>query len=148
PSTPDYIFERLNQAYLSSPRAINAPLRAGATARERGCGIAFGSLRFNNLVIPGFPYPEGPPCPGFIGSFEYNYDSYTGLGQEGTDLISTDLRVPYLGLDPVESVMLQSRGWSSYHSGQFNLSRRFSKGVGVNVSYTFSKSIDIGSTDP
>ncbi|MBK8464738.1 MAG: carboxypeptidase regulatory-like domain-containing protein [Chloracidobacterium sp.] len=147
PTTPDYIFERLNQAYLNSPLAQNFPLREGATARERGCGIAFGASRFP-LSIPGFPYPAGPPCPGFAGPFEYNFDAYSNSGAEGTDLIPTELRVPYLGLDPVESVMLQSRGYSSYHSGNLNVSKRFSKGVGMNFSYTWSKSIDIGSTDP
>ncbi|MFN0279965.1 MAG: TonB-dependent receptor domain-containing protein, partial [Pyrinomonadaceae bacterium] len=147
PTTPDYIFERFNQAYLSSPLAINFPLRAGATARERGCGIAFGATMLN-LSIPGFAYPQGPACPGFPGMFEYNFDAYSNSGAEGTDLIPSDLRVPYLGLDPVESVMLQSRGFSSYHSGQLNLNKRFSKSVGMNFSYTWSKSLDIGSTDP
>jgi hypothetical protein len=53
-----------------------------------------------------------------------------------------------LGFDPTDSVILQSRGYSIYHSAQFNLSRRFSKGYGFTLSYTFSKSMDIGSTDP
>ena len=146
-STPDYIFERLNQAYLQSPFAQNFPLRSGATARERGCGIAFGATVTNQLTrIPGIPYPFGAACPGFP-NLDYNFDSYSNSGAEATDLIDTDLRVPYLGLDPVESIILQSRGYSIYHSGQFNLSKRFSNG-GFNLSYTFSKSIDIGSTDP
>jgi hypothetical protein len=146
-ATPDYIFERLNRAYLQSPFAINNPLRAGATARQRGCGIAFGATLIRGISVPGIPVPIGPPCPGF-GNMDYNFDAYSNSGAEGTDLIDTALRVPYLGFDPVESIQLQSRGNSIYHSGQLNVTKRFSKGVGINLSYTFSKSIDIGSTDP
>jgi hypothetical protein len=148
PTTPDYIFERLNQAYLGSPFATNFPLRAGATARQRGCGLAFGAGLIPGLTIPGFAYPLGPTCQGFGTAFDYNFDSYSSSGAEGVDIIETALRVPYLGLDPVESVRLESRGYSIYHSGQLNLSKRLSKGVSFNASYTFSKSIDIGSTDP
>ena len=70
------------------------------------------------------------------------------MGFSSIDLINSELRVPYLGLDQADAVMLQSRGYSSYHGGQFGLSRRLSKGISFNASYTFSKSIDIGSTDP
>ena len=151
PSTPDYIFERLNRAYLQSPNSVNTPLRPGATARARGCGIAFGVTILNPSLIniPGIPYPSGPPCVGAAaGLFDYNFDTYANGPTIATDLIETDLRVPYLGFDPVEAVMLQSRGYSIYHSGQLNVSKRLSKGIAFNASYTFSKSIDIGSTDP
>ena len=149
-STPDHIFERLNQAYSQAGNP-NGPLREGATARERGCGIAFGvTVTSPGLQpsIPGFPYPLGPTCPGALGSFfDYNFDTANGPNT-ATDLINTALRVPYLGFDPVEAIMLQSRGYSIYHSGQVNIAKRFSKGLAFNASYTFSKSIDIGSTDP
>jgi Carboxypeptidase regulatory-like domain len=151
PSTPDYIFERLNEAYLRSPNSTNVPLKPGATARARGCGIAFGVTIQNPvlILIPGIPYPTGPACAGAsAGLFDYNFDALANGPDVATDLIETDLRVPYLGLDPVESIMLQSRGYSFYHSGQLNVSRRFSKGLSFSASYTFSKSIDIGSTDP
>jgi hypothetical protein len=147
PNTPDYIFERLNQTYLQSPFAVNRPLRAGATARERGCGIAFGASIIRGISVPGTTFPVGPPCPGFP-NLDYNFDAYSNSGAEGTDLIDTAVRVPYLGFDPVEAIQLQSRGNSIYHSGQLNLTKRLSKGVTFNASYTFSKSIDIGSTDP
>jgi hypothetical protein len=149
PATPDYIYERLNQAYLQK-RATQPgipPLRQAATARERGCGMAFGASIVGGISVPGFPWPLGPACPGFT-RLNYDFDSYSNSGAEGTDLIDTTLRVPYLGFDPVESIMLQSRGNSIYHSGQLNLSKRFGRGIGINLSYTFSKSIDIGSTDP
>lgn len=42
--------------------------------------------------------------------------------------------------DPFENV-----GTSSYHAGQFKLTRRFRNGFGVDSNYTFSKSIDDGS---
>lgn len=149
PSTPDYIFERLNRAYLTSDRANNFPLNPGSTARQRGCGIAFGNGLLSVVApLAGFPYPFGPSCAAFNGSFDYNFDAYADPLNFGTDLIETELRVPYLGLDPVESIQLQSRGYSFYHAAQLNISKRFSKGIGFNASYTFSKSIDIGSTDP
>ena len=98
-------------------------------------------------TVPGIPWPLGPPCPGFP-NLNYNFDAYSNSGSEGTDLIDTALRVPYLGFDPVEAIQLQSRGNSIYHSGQLNVTKRLSGGVSINLSYTFSKSIDIGSTDP
>ncbi len=148
PTTPDYIFERFNRAYLGiNP---NNTLNPGATARQRGCGLAFGAMLTGNVIVPigGFQYPFGPTCAAFPGRFDYNFDALSNSGSEGTDLIDTDLRVPFLGLDPVESIQLQSRGYSSYHAGQLNISKRFSNGIYFTSSYSFSKSIDIGSTDP
>src|SRR5262245_62574427 len=63
-------------------------------------------------------------------------------------VIDPAIRAPFFGFDPTDSIILQSRGYSIYHSAQFNLSRRFSKGYGFTLSYSFSKSMDIGSTDP
>ena len=48
--TPDYIFERFNQAYVAAG-SPNGALNAGATARERGVGRAFG-----------FPNPASAAC--------------------------------------------------------------------------------------
>jgi hypothetical protein len=63
-------------------------------------------------------------------------------------VIDPAIRAPFFGFDPTDSIILQSRGYSIYHSAQFNLSRRFSKSYGFTLSYTFSKSMDIGSIDP
>jgi hypothetical protein len=147
PSTPDYIFERLNNAYL---QVAGNELNPGTTARERGCGKAFGASMPELMarLIPGVSYPVGPVCSDLQSSllFDYNFDPYnSGMA---TDLINANVRAPYFGLDTRESIQLQSRGYSTYHSGQFNISKRLSKGVSFNASYTFSKSIDIGSTDP
>jgi hypothetical protein len=43
---------------------------------------------------------------------------------------------------------IDSGGDSYYHGLQITLRRRFSKGLGLNVNYSFSKSIDNGSLDP
>ena len=43
---------------------------------------------------------------------------------------------------------IDSGGNSFYHAAQFTLRRRFSSGLGLNMSYTFGKSIDDGSIDP
>lgn len=139
PNTPDYIFKRLNDAYLGT-----RPLRTGVSERLRGAGIAYGGCNFAFL-----PNPLG-------NCFE---DSANGVGLPGFDyniaepierraIIPAELRTPYLGFDPQDAIILQSRGYSFYHSGQLNITRRFSKGYSLNFSYTFSKSIDIGSTDP
>jgi len=44
--------------------------------------------------------------------------------------------------------MIDNHGDSNYHAAQFTLRRRFSNGVGVQMAYTFGKSIDNQSVDP
>ncbi|MBC7795569.1 MAG: TonB-dependent receptor [Pyrinomonadaceae bacterium] len=141
PNTPDYIFQRFNDVY---ERVNPGSLRAGATARERGRGIAFGSCNRAFLGVAGYaPCSSGDSG---NGGFDLNLDP--NVSPSGTDIIPAELRTPYLGFDPTDAVTLQSRGYSIYHSGQVNLTRRFDKGFGFNASYTYSNSIDIGSTDP
>lgn len=68
-------------------------------------------------------------------------------GQEITSN-STDnvaLRTPLQGVDPLLQ-MNQSNGQSTYHSIQASLERRLSHGLQFQVAYTYSKSIDNGST--
>ncbi|MGI9107093.1 MAG: carboxypeptidase regulatory-like domain-containing protein [Pyrinomonadaceae bacterium] len=43
---------------------------------------------------------------------------------------------------------LDNSGASNYHSAQFTLRRRFASGLGMNLAYTFAKSIDNQSVDP
>jgi Carboxypeptidase regulatory-like domain len=133
PSTPDYIYGRLNRALGGLP-----PLLPGQTERQRGLGVTFGECNIAFAGVAGYT-----PCPG--GGIDYNISPTT---ESGRAIIAADVRVPYLGLDPTDAIILQSRGYSVYHAGQFSLSRRFSKGFSFDLSYTFSKSIDIGSTDP
>lgn len=148
PSTPDFIFGRLNTAFERFFGTGILPTTA-ANERERGCGVVFGAP----VVVPpsqipaAFPFPLGPRCPGQPLLFDYNSTSL-GLSDVGAGFIDAELRTPYLGFDPVDAVMLQSRGYSIYHGGTVNLVKRLSKSYGFNASYTFSKSIDIGSTDP
>jgi hypothetical protein len=123
PNTPDHIFERLNQAYLAAG-APNGPLNPGNTARDRGLGKAFGFL---NPVT---------------GRIDLNLANANG------QVINFEARVPILGFNVPEALLLQSKGYSDYHGGQFSLTKRFSKGLQFNVAYTFSKSIDVMSTDP
>ncbi|HUF03200.1 MAG TPA: TonB-dependent receptor [Aridibacter sp.] len=123
PNTPDHIFERFNQAYLDAG-SPNGPLNPGSTARDRGVGVAFGFL---NPVL---------------NAVDLNLSSANGT------VINFEARVPILGFNVPEALLLESTGFSDYHGGQFSLTRRFSRGLGVNVAYTFSKSIDIMSSDP
>ena len=66
----------------------------------------------------------------------------------GGQLINFEARVPVLGFNVPEALMLRSDGFSRYHSVQVNFQRRLSRGFQFNTSYTFSKSMDTSSTDP
>ncbi|MGB7069286.1 MAG: TonB-dependent receptor [Pyrinomonadaceae bacterium] len=123
PATPDHIFERFNQAYVAAG-SPNGALNAGATARDRGLGRAFGFL---NTVT---------------NQTDLNLSSANGT------FINFESRVPVLGFNVPEALLLQSKGDSNYHGGQFSLTKRVSRGLQFNVAYTFSKSIDIMSSDP
>lgn len=123
PNTPDHIFERFNQAYVAAG-SPNGPLNAGSTARARGTGVAFGFL---NTVT---------------GRTDLNLSAANGT------VINFEARVPILGFNVPEALLLQSKGYSNYHGGQFSLTKRMSRGLQFNAAYTFSKSIDVMSTDP
>ena len=122
-ATPDHIFERFNQAYVAAG-SPNGALNSGSTARERGLGRAFGFL---NSVT---------------GQTDLNLANAAGA------VINFEARVPILGFNVPEALLLQSIGYSDYHGGQFSLTKRLSNGLQFNVAYTFSKSIDVMSTDP
>lgn len=124
PNTPDHIFERFNQAYVAAG-SPNGALNAGSTARARGTGRAFGFL---NTVT-------GNPT-------DLNLSSANGT------YINFEARVPILGFNVPEALLLQSKGYSNYHGAQFSLNKRFSNGIQFNTAYTFSKSLDVMSSDP
>ncbi len=149
PNTPDYIYERLNNA-LTAQFPGRLPARIpGQTARDRGTTTANNSPRAFGACNPAFAGVAGyAPCSGVngAGGIDLNLTSFDFENPRA--IIDANVRVPFLGLDPTDAIILQSRGYSIYHSGQFNISRRFADGFNFNASYTFSKSIDIGSTDP
>jgi hypothetical protein len=170
PNTPDYIYKRMNDSYelwrqgniaalqiqdLVSLGAFNPPpLREGRSERERGRavrsglsphGSLYGDYTYNMLDVMQRNGLLNAMGLGSIFVGEGNIDPNSGT--LGT-VIDPAIRAPYFGLDPTDSIILQSRGYSIYHSAQFNLTRRFSKGYGFTLSYNFSKSMDIGSTDP
>ena len=123
PATPDHIYERFNQAYVAAG-SPNGPLNAGSTARARGTGRAFGFL---NTVT---------------GQTDLNLSSANGT------YINFEARVPILGFNVPEALLLQSEGRSNYHGGQFSLTKRMSKGLQFTAAYTYSKAMDTMSTDP
>ncbi len=123
PNTPDHIFERFNQAYLAAG-SPNGALNAGSTARLRGSGKTFGFL---NTVT---------------GLIDNNLSAANGT------VIGFEARVPILGFNVPEALLLKSTAKSIYHGGQFSLTRRFANGLQFNAGYTFSKSIDNNSSDP
>jgi hypothetical protein len=123
-STPDYVYERFNQAYVAAG-SPNGALNAGATARARGVGRAFG---FANTALGGM--------------VDYNLANSAGA------LIGFEARGPILGFNVPEAVILRNSGRSLYHSAQFNLVKRMSKGFQFNMAYTYSRSKDTSSSDP
>ncbi len=120
PNTPDYVFGRLNAAFVAGGGVL--PPRT-TTERARGDGLAFG---FNN---PATGLPDLNVAPD---------------GQ----IIRFEARVPFMGLNSPEALILSSRGNSNYHALQTSLVKRFSHGLQFNLSYTYARSIDDFSSDP
>jgi hypothetical protein len=123
-STPDHIYERFNQAYIAAG-SPNGPLNAGATARARGVGRAFG---FSNTSLGGM--------------VDYNLANANGA------VIGFEARTPVLGFNVPEAVVLRNTGRSLYNSVQINLAKRMSDGIQFNLAYTYSRSRDTSSADP
>ena len=128
PSTPDYIFERFNRAYVTAG-APRGALNPGATARERGLGKAFG-----------FADP-------LTGKMNLNFGANPG-SPTASVLIPFEARAPIMGFNIPEALLLQSSANSIYHSAQIGLTKRFSRGLQFRGAYTFSKAIDTMSSDP
>ncbi len=66
----------------------------------------------------------------------------------GGRLIPSEARGNYLGFNDAEAIILRSRGRSSYHGLQVTLTRRPSRGLGFNASYTWARARDLFSSDP
>ncbi len=158
PNTPDHIFERFNQAYLAAG-APNGPLNAGNSARERGLGRAFGfanpyaaGLAANCSPAGVLTFPGGSPIDlNLANRITCAANATPGatsgiLG--GGQVINFEARVPVLGFNVPEALILRSNGESSYHGAQFSITQRLSHGLHFNAAYTWSKSIDTSSTDP
>ena len=149
PSTPDHIYERFNQAYLAAG-APNGPLNAGSSALARGLGKAFGFA--NPFRVGGAATCAGGVLGGVAGApLDLNLANAitcSGSTLGGGQVINFEARVPVLGFNVPEALILRSNGESSYHGAQFGLTQRLSRGLHFNASYTWSKSIDTSSTDP
>jgi hypothetical protein len=148
-NTPDHIFERFNQAYLAAG-APNGPLNAGNTARERGIGKAFG---FANPYRVGGSATCAGGLLGIPGGTPLDLNlanplSCSGNTLGGGQVINFEARVPVLGFNVPEALILRSNGESNYHGAQFSITQRLSNGLHFNAAYTWSKSIDTSSTDP
>jgi hypothetical protein len=150
PNTPDHIYERFNQAYVAAG-APRGPLNTGATARERGLGLAFG---FANPFRTG----QAATCNGATlvvptgATVDLNLANPLTCSAAGVlgggQVINFEARVPILGFNVPEALLLQSNAFSNYHGAQFGLNKRFSNGLQFNLAYTWSKSLDNNSSDP
>ena len=149
PATPDHIFERFNQAYLAAG-APNGALGAGATARERGTGRAFGFA--NPFRVGQTATCAGNALGGVAGApVDLNLANPITCANGvlgGGQVINFEARVPVLGFNVPEALLLQSDGESVYHGAQLSLTKRLAHGLQFNAAYTLSKSIDTSSTDP
>jgi hypothetical protein len=137
-NVPDAVFKRFNDAYAraysytqaNNPGQLatlfpNGPLRTASSERERGRGIAFG---FPNATLGGI--------------VDYNLSNAAGA------VIGFEARVPILGFNVPEALLLSSSANSSYNALQLGLTKRFSRGLQYNLAYTWSKSLDNNSSDP
>lgn len=160
PNAPDFIFKRFNDAYdaayqrelqrTGNANILNGPLRTASTQRERGRGIAFG---FANpyLVSGANPCSTGALVLPANAPTDFNMSQAlrcNGTSPTGGAVIGFEARVPVLGFNVPEALLLQSAGNSSYHGLQMNLSQRMTRGLQYNLAYTWSKSLDYLSSDP
>jgi hypothetical protein len=158
PSTPDYIFARLNQAYANASVANQNALGAGnipgfvpsdaCPGNQPSClagvGRAFGFVW--PTTVAGVANQQYGPL---SGRFDMNLArSMTGQNNTTTALVSLDARVPFMGINTPEAIILRNLGNSIYHALQTNFTKRFSHGMQFNMSYTWSHSIDDNSADP
>src|SRR5688500_3147441 len=157
-STPDHIYERFNQAYVAAG-SPNGPLNSGTTARDRGLGRAFGfanpyriGASANCSAAGVLTLPSGTPSDLNLANPITCAPNTTPGATAGTlgggQVINFEARVPILGFNVPEALLLQSNGESSYHGAQFSLSQRLTRGLHFNAAYTWSRSIDTSSTDP
>jgi hypothetical protein len=157
PGTPDYVFQRLNDAYT----------RGGATRGALGAGSIPAFVPAN--ACPG----NQPACLAGVGrAFGFFWPAGTGTGNQnfgslantfdlnlGTQtasiannttnaVIPFEVRAVFLGLNVPEAIILKSVSNSIYHGMQMNFTKRMSRGLQFNLGYTWSRSIDDNSADP
>ena len=164
PNTPDHIFARLNEAYANGGSPHGALGAGSIPANDTGTGAA----------LPSNPCPGNQPsCLAGVGrAFGYFWPTGTGSGDQNfgvlagtfdmniarpmtgstnngtTAIVSLDARVPFMGINTPEAIILKNVGNSVYHALQTNFTKRFSHGVQFNLSYTLSHAIDDNSADP
>jgi hypothetical protein len=149
PSTPDYVFARLNAAYEAggSPRGAlgEANMPAGLTSDAcpgnqpsclAGVGRAFG-----------FTYPNDPSFGALAGNFDLNLGRNPSTATTSA-IIPFEARAIFLGMNIPEAIILKSNGNSIYHSLQTNLTKRFHRGLQFNLGYAFGRALDDNSADP
>jgi hypothetical protein len=73
---------------------------------------------------------------------DYNLANSSGA------VITFEGRARYLGFDVPEAILLGNSAYSNYHSGQIAIIKRFAGGMGFDLAYTYSRSMDNASADP
>ena len=84
----------------------------------------------------------GFPNSALGGMIDYNLANAAGA------VITFEGRSPFLGFDVPEAILLGNSAFSNYHSAQFSLTKRFSKGLQFNLAYTYLEVDGQRSADP
>lgn len=98
--------------------------------------------------------PPIASVPGITASFLNGSSVRTELGRNGAGAFAelVEGQTLALKLRPNQQfgriTYIDAGGDSYYHGAQFTVRRRFAQGLGMNLAYTFAKSIDNGSLDP
>ncbi len=159
-NTPDYVFKRFNDAYDAAYQAefrrtgnanvLRGPLRTGASQRERGRGIAYG---FQNPLLTGQAICANGAL-NVTANTPVDFNLTTPITCTAANVVGGGAVVPFEGKGPIlgfnfpEALLLESSANSIYHGLQIGVTKRFSRGFQFNTFYTWSKSMDIQSSDP
>lgn len=124
------------------------PSGSGARATGVPCVNPIPASQIPLLQVPGVT----PAIVDASGAVDEIDPAFNRAGQFAGRLEDTPVAFLNLRLRPNPQfgviTYLDNSGASNYHAGQFTLRRRFASGLGLNLAYTFAKSIDNQSVDP
>lgn len=105
----------------------------------------------NQIYSYGYLAASGPPsgCDGYNDASPTCFqlpaeEVQTWVGDYSFSDGNTDLRTPYIGINP-NADFWTANGISSYNAAQLSVTKRMSHGLQLNASYTYSHTLDEGS---
>ena len=127
-----WVFEATYLADMGSNIEINRNLNAQPLSTLNTDNSRTVAMNTNNTNLGGTV--QNPFCNTVTGSTCTSGPLFTGAG--GT-ISRRQLLLPFPNFGTITTTNNDGKTW--YHSGQFTLSRRFSKGYGLDLAYTWSK---------